>query len=131
MQINKHHRIMAAEEFEDEISDVEITEDIDDVADQITDIQDNLEDVDEDEIDIDIENNITNHYVAECDSCHGIFISAMIESDQAVSKISGVCPLCGKETDQYLNWIIRDADFEEEDIPDREEIIDVREEKAE
>lgn len=131
MQINKHHRIVAAEEFEDEFSDVEITEDIDDVADQITDIQDNLEDVDEDDVDIDIENNIVNHYIAECDSCHGIFISAMIESDQAVSKISGVCPLCGKETDQYLNWIVRDAEFEEEDIPDKEEIIDVREEKAE
>lgn len=113
MNISKHkHRIVAA----DELSDFEITEDIDNIADQIDDVQDNLDDVDEDDIEIETENNIVNHYIAECDSCHGIFISAMLESDQAVSKISGVCPLCGKETDQFLNWIIRDADFEEEVI---------------
>lgn len=113
MNITRHkHRIVAA----DEMSDFEITEDIDNIADQITDVQDNLDDVDEDDIEIETENNIVNHYIAECDSCHGIFISAMLESDQAVSKISGVCPICGKETDQFLNWIIRDADFEEDVI---------------
>ena len=38
----------------------------------------------------------------------------MIESDQVVEKISGVCPLCDHETDQYLKWIIRDADIDDE-----------------
>ena len=113
--IIKKHRIVAADELDD-FSDVEITEDIDDIADQITDVQDSLDDVDEDDITIDVENNIVNHYIAECDTCHGIFISAMIESDQVVSKISGVCPLCGKETEQFLNWIVRDADFEEDTV---------------
>ena len=112
MNITKQ-RIVAADEL-DEFSDVEITEDIDNIADQITDVQDSLDDVDEDDIDIEIENNITGHYIAECDTCHGIFISAMIESDQVVSKISGICPVCGKETEQYLNWIVRDADLDEE-----------------
>lgn len=115
MNITKNQRIVAADELED-FSDVEITEDIDNIADQITDVQDSLDDVDEDDIDIDVENNIVNHYIAECDSCHGLFISAMIESDQAVSKLSGICPVCGKETDQFLNWIIKDAEFEEEHI---------------
>ena len=113
--IIKKHRIVAADELND-FSDVEITEDIDDIADQITDVQDSLDDVEEDDITIDVENNIVNHYIAECDSCHGIFISAMVESDQVVEKISGVCPICEKETDQYLHWIVRDADFEEDII---------------
>ena len=115
--IEKRHRIVAADEL-DEVSDVEITEDIDNIADQITDVQDSLDDVDEDDITIETENNIVNHYIAECDSCHGVFISAMLESDQAVSKISGICPLCGKETDQFLNWVIRDAEFEDEIMPE-------------
>lgn len=57
---------------------------------------------------IDIENNITNHLIAECQNCHGIFISAMIASDQAVESINGVCPLCNKDTEQSLLWIIKD-----------------------
>lgn len=105
-------KIMAAEDFEEEITDTELSDNIDDIADQIDDVQDAVDDIDEDDINIDIENNITDHYIAECDSCHGIFISAMIESDQIVDHISGVCPICGKETDQYLNWIVREADFD-------------------
>ena len=57
---------------------------------------------------IDVENNITNHLIAECQNCHGIFISAMIASDQAVESINGVCPLCNKDTEQSLLWIIKD-----------------------
>lgn len=65
------------------------------------------DDVEEDDVDIEIENNIDNHFIAECDSCHGIFISALVETDQEVEMISGTCPICGKDTDQYLKWIIK------------------------
>ena len=56
---------------------------------------------------IEIDNNIDGHLIAECDKCHGIFISAMIESDQEVEKISGICPLCEKESDQYIKWVVK------------------------
>lgn len=80
---------------------------LDDVQDQVEDIQDQVDEVDEDEIDIEVNNNIEDHYVAECDRCHQVFISAVVESDQDVESISGVCPLCGKESEQFLKWIIR------------------------
>ena len=86
---------------------------LDDVADTVDDIQDQLDDVEEEDVDIEMDNNITNHYVAECDRCHGVFISVVVESDQEIDKISGVCPLCDKETDQYLKWIIRDVNTED------------------
>lgn len=97
------------------IDDADFTDTLDDVADTVEDIQDAVDDIDEDDVDIEMDNNITNHYIAECEKCHGIFISAMIESDQEVEKISGVCPLCESETDQYLKWLIREvkADTEE------------------
>lgn len=82
---------------------------IDDVADNIEDIQDTVDDVKEDDIDIQLNNNIADHYLAECDRCGGVFISAVVESDQDIDHVSGVCPICGEETDQYLKWIIRDA----------------------
>ena len=56
---------------------------------------------------IDTDNNIEGHYIAECNRCHGIFISALMESDQHVEFISGVCPLCEKESDQYIKWVIK------------------------
>ena len=115
MSVIKHKsRIVAADEdfgddfgteYMDEPSDVEDT--IDDIADDIEDIQDDLDDIEEDDIHIEVENNIEDHYIAECDRCHGIFISAVIESDQVVENISGVCPLCEKESDQYLYWVIK------------------------
>lgn len=80
---------------------------IDDVADNVEDLQDIVEDVKEDAITISINNNIENHYIAECEDCEGIFISAVIESNQEIDHVSGVCPLCGKETDQYLKWVIK------------------------
>ena len=82
---------------------------IDDVADNIEDIQDTVDNVKEDDIDIQLNNNIADHYLAECDKCGGVFISAVVESDQDIDHVSGVCPICGNETDQYLKWIIRDA----------------------
>ena len=81
---------------------------MEDVADSVEEIQDSLEEVDEDEVDVALNNNISNHYIAECERCQGIFISAVVESDQEIDHVSGVCPLCGKETDQYLKWIIKD-----------------------
>lgn len=57
---------------------------------------------------IEVDNNITNHLIAECQNCHGIFISAMLASDQSIESINGVCPLCNKETEQFLNWIVKD-----------------------
>ena len=104
-------RVVAADEDmfdEDEIDD-KFNDTLSDVADTVEDIQDAVDDIDQDDINIETTNNISDHYIAECDSCHGIFISAMIESDQVVSKISGVCPLCEKETDQYVKWVVKDV----------------------
>ena len=94
-------RIVAAEE------EYDITETIDDISDSVDDIQDTIDDIEEDDVDIELDNNIANHFIAECDGCHGIFISALVESDQDVEKISGVCPLCDKETDQYIKWVVK------------------------
>lgn len=66
------------------------------------------EDDEQDSTTIDVENNITNHLIAECENCHGIFISAMLASDQIIESINGVCPLCNKDTEQTLRWIVKD-----------------------
>lgn len=101
-------------EFED-FSDVQtddyddISDSLDDISDQVEDIQDDVDDVVEDVPSIETDNNISNHYIAECDTCHNIFISAVIESDQVVDHISGICPICEKETDQYLKWVVKDV----------------------
>lgn len=86
---------------------------IDDVADSVEDIQNELEDIEDDSVDIALNNNIANHYIAECDKCQGVFISAVVESDQDIDHVSGTCPICGRETDQYLKWIIRDLNSKE------------------
>lgn len=87
---------------------------LDNLSDQVEDLQDSIDDVDEDSVTIDTDNNISNHYIAECDNCHGIFISAVVESDQEVNSISGICPLCEKDTSQLLKWIVRDVNDETE-----------------
>lgn len=69
----------------------------------------------EDDPSIEMENNIENHYIAECESCGGIFISAILESDQEIDHVTGVCPLCEKETNQYLKWVIRPAEFDDDE----------------
>ena len=113
ISIRRHARIVAADEDE-RFSDFDMVDDaddfddtLDDMADDIEDMQDTLDEVQEDDPNIDVDNNIEDHYIAECDRCHGIFISAMVESDQVVEKITGVCPLCDKETDQYLKWVVK------------------------
>ena len=55
---------------------------------------------------IEVDNNIFYHLIAECQNCHGIFISAMVESDQATESINGVCPLCSKNTEQFFIGVI-------------------------
>ena len=116
-------RIVAADEDFDELTDDEepvvddgegFTDSIDDLSDQVDDIQDQVDDIQEDGVTIDTDNNISNHYIAECDNCHGIFISAVIESDQTVEKITGVCPLCEKESEQYLRWVVKDVNNDDE-----------------
>lgn len=71
-------------------------------------VEDMGEDGQQDGSTIDVDNNITNHLIAECQNCHGIFISAMIASDQIVESINGVCPLCSKDTEQFLKWIVKE-----------------------
>lgn len=99
-------------EDEDETSPIDdedsVSNNIDDMADTLDEINDALKDFDEDDIDIETENNISDHFIAECEKCHGVFITAIVESDQEIEKISGTCPLCDEECDQYLKWIIRD-----------------------
>lgn len=96
----------AGEEFIEE-DDSGLSDALDDVQDQVEEIQDQVDDIDEDDVDIETNNNIDRHYLAECDRCHGIFISAVVESDQDVQSISGICPICQKESEQFLKWIIR------------------------
>ena len=124
IKITKRHisDIMASERIvaagEDDFDDFEMDDAsdesdgmmdaIDDVADAVEDVQDSVDDVQEDDVAIAMNNNISNHYIAECDKCYGVFISAVIESDQEIDHVSGVCPLCNKESNQYLKWIIKD-----------------------
>ena len=92
---------------EDEGED-SLADSIDSISDKVDDMQDTIDDAEvEDDIDIDIENNIDNHYISECERCHGIFISSVVESDQQLEKIHGTCPLCDRDTDQYLKWTVK------------------------
>ena len=102
----------AEDDFDDldieEVDDADgIMDAIDNVADNVEELQDSVDDIKEDEIDIAINNNIADHYIAECERCGGVFISAVVESDQAIDHVSGRCPLCGRDTDQYLKWVIK------------------------
>ena len=93
---------------EDETDDnISIRDELDNLSSDLDDLKGMLEDeVFEEGSSIDIDNNIEDHYIAECEQCKGIFISAVVKSDQKIDKISGTCPLCEKDTDQYLRWVI-------------------------
>ncbi len=116
MKINHNRKIYAAdndyEHSEDSAyeGDNSLEDALYDMQDSIEDMQDQVDEIQEDDVDIEIDNNIEGHYIAECDRCKGIFISAVTDSDQKITKISGICPLCEKETDQYLNWVINKRD---------------------
>lgn len=99
-------------DFGDEDEADGIMDAIDDVADNVEDLQDSIDDMEEDEAEIAMNNNIADHFIAECDRCNGVFISAVVDSDQTIDHVTGVCPLCGRETDQYLKWVIRSVDEE-------------------
>lgn len=84
----------------------DISDSIDDMSDTLDDLSDALHQFEDDDVDIDTENNIENHLIAECEKCHGVFITAILQSDQAIEKISGTCPLCDTDCDQYIYWVI-------------------------
>lgn len=114
MKITKRS-IMAADDFdESSIFDDEegFEEDLGDAIDEEGEFEeeesDSSTDMQEDDVNIDVDNNVVNHLIAECDNCHGIFISAMIASEQEIESINGICPLCNKDTTQVLRWIIKD-----------------------
>jgi hypothetical protein len=87
--------------------DGQVDDKVDDLADAVDDVKDAVDDVQEDDTIIETENNIANHYIAECDVCFGVFISSVVESDQKIDHITGECPLCGKNTEQYLKWVVK------------------------
>lgn len=126
MKISKRKPIMAADEdrfdrdfmdfdegddpMTDEVppEDDSLDDQIDDLSETVEDLQDTLDEVEEDDASIEIDNNIAGHFIAECERCKGIFISAVVESDQEVTSVNGTCPICGKETEQILKWIIKE-----------------------
>jgi uncharacterized protein YoxC len=100
--------IYAAEDVGGYEDDDALVDTIDDLSDTVEDLQDSVDNInEEDDVNIDIENNISDHFVAECESCGGIFISAVVESDNNAESIIGNCPICGKETTQDLKWVIK------------------------
>lgn len=111
MKITKRP-ILAADDFDDE--DIFNTEDESNNEEFVEEeeIDEDTEpkeaNIQEDDPDIDVDNNIQNHLIAECDNCKGIFISAMIASEQDIESINGICPLCNKDTTQTLKWIIKE-----------------------
>lgn len=95
----------------DNIDDTDgVIDALDELSDNVEELQDAVDDIEEDEVDIAMNNNIGDHFIAECDRCHGIFISAVVDSDQDIEYVTGVCPLCGKESDQYLKWLIKSVE---------------------
>lgn len=101
MRINKKSKKIFAT---DEIPYDEYIEDNADDADLSN--EDEEEDIPSDDPLINIENNIEGKYIAECERCGGVFISALSVSDVPVEAIHGICPLCDHDTDQYLKWYI-------------------------
>lgn len=108
-------KIMAANVFADEpgFDAPPLDNDPDMMEEEVVE-EDMGEDGQQDGSTIEVDNNIFEHLIAECQNCHGIFISAMIASDQDVESINGVCPLCNKNTEQFLIGIIKPYPEEEE-----------------
>ena len=115
IKITKGKITAAAEDFDDFDTDFlddstdNVVDHLDDMQDDIEDIQDDIEEIKEDDETIEIENNIVDHYIAECSKCKGIFISAVIRTEQEIDHITGKCPLCEKESDQYLKWYVAEV----------------------
>lgn len=100
---------------EEEGYDVQDTDGIQDALDSVEDTLDDVQDAVEDSYDgphdtvMDVQNNISNHYIAECDKCHEVFVSAVVESESPIDSIEGECPCCHEHTVQKLKWVVRDA----------------------
>lgn len=90
--------------------DVSIQDTLEDMSDTLEDMQDDVDNMDPDLVDIELNNNIEDHYIAECSVCHGVFISAVVKSDAEIDNVHGTCPLCNREADQLLKWLIVKAD---------------------
>lgn len=97
------------EEVDAAKDDVDALTTLDELSDNLSELKDSLKEFEEDEVDIEMLNNITDHYIAECERCHNVFITAIEESSEEINDISGVCPVCDEESVQKLKWIIRNA----------------------
>ena len=109
MRINKKSkRIFATDEIPyDEYIEDDVKDEADDV--DLSDEDEEAHTPSDDPL-INIENNIEGKYIAECERCGGVFISALSVSDVPVEAIHGTCPLCDHDTDQYLKWYIESSE---------------------
>lgn len=110
LKIHKRRIVAADEDFMNDPYD--FSEAVDDLAENVEEVQDTIDDMDEDDPSIEINNNIEDHLIAECERCHGIFISAILQSDMEIDHVTGTCPLCGRESNQYLKWVVKPAETE-------------------
>lgn len=110
LKIHKRRIVAADEDFMNDPYD--FSEAVDDLAENVEEVQDTIDDMDEDDPCIEVNNNIEDHLIAECERCHGIFISAILQSDMEIDHVTGTCPLCGRESNQYLKWVVKPAETE-------------------
>lgn len=110
LKIHKRRIVAADEDFMNDPYD--FSEAVDDLAENVQEVQDTIDDMDEDDPSIEVNNNIEDHLIAECERCHGIFISAILQSDMEIDHVTGTCPLCGRESNQYLKWVVKPAGTE-------------------
>lgn len=110
LKIHKRRIVAADEDFMNDPYD--FSEAVDDLAENVEEVQDAIDDMDEDDPSIEVNNNIEDHLIAECERCHGIFISAILQSDMEIDHVTGTCPLCGRESNQYLKWVVKPAGTE-------------------
>lgn len=110
LKIHKRRIVAADEDFMNDPYD--FSEAVDDLAENVEEVQDTIDDMDEDDPSIEVHNNIEDHLIAECERCHGIFISAILQSDMEIDHVTGTCPLCGRESNQYLKWVVKPAETE-------------------
>lgn len=109
--------VLAAEEDPFALEDADDAQNmLDDATDAIDDLQDAVAEVSDQPEDaiLDMDNNIDNHYIAECQRCHEIFISAVVESETRMESVHGECPCCHEQTEQDLKWIVRSVNYEED-----------------
>ena len=117
LKIHKRRIVAADEDFMNDPYD--FSEAVDDLAENVEEVQDTIDDMDEDDPSIEVNNNIEDHLIAECERCHGIFISAILQSDMEIDHVTGTCPLCGRESNQYLKWVVKPAETEGIEVDER------------